>query len=165
MPTLMRELARRINGSDKVAAARAAADARLRFERGETEGCRYWQEWVHKNLRLEISAVRKLISIGKADDPELALVEKRQRHNEIKRRSVLKRNMTKPRERYSHADLDKTRQRLNLPPRVDSRSYANTDHVDREFTNILTAWNSSQEAARARFLAFIGVNLQLVDVA
>jgi hypothetical protein len=164
MPTLMKELARRINGPDKVAAARAATEARMRFARGQTDGCRYWEEWVHKNLRYEISHVRKLISIGKSDDPERTLVEFRQRNSKASQRSKEKARATKPQQR-SHADLDRTRRRLNLPPRRDSRSYANTDHVEREFTGLLTAWNNSQEAARARFLAAIGINLQVVDAA
>jgi hypothetical protein len=58
----------------------------------------------------------------------------------------------------SSAELDAERLRLDLPPRVASSSTKNTDHVERQYTNLVTVWNNSSDPARARFLKAIGVS-------
>jgi hypothetical protein len=47
---------------------------------------------------------------------------------------------------------------LDLPPRVSASSTEKTDHVEREYTNLITVWNNSSDPARARFLKAIGIS-------
>lgn len=65
----------------------------------------------------------------------------------------------------AQTDPAKSRIRLDLPPRVDASSTENTDHVEREYTNLITVWNNSSDPARARFLKAIGVSPSVVGIA
>jgi hypothetical protein len=42
-------------------------------------------------------------------------------------------------------DPAKSRLRLDLPPWVAASSTENTDHVEREYTNLITVWNNSSD--------------------
>lgn len=149
----MEQLAKRIDSPDTLVAAKAAAEARARFAAGETEGCKGWYEWLARHCKREKSRVARLVNIGKAKDPEAAVRDDREWRAQASQRHREKRASTE-------ALLERAKQKLVMPARPGVRNPAD---LERQVSNLVTVWNNSEEPARARFLARLGVKLQVVE--
>jgi hypothetical protein len=152
-----------------LATAQAVVEARRRYEDGDTAGVPSWTEWARTYIHCSMAYVIMLSRIGNAPDPAQALRTFREgrrvyyaarRAGESAPPPRLPQIGKQARRGWPPGMPRSTRPappaRLTLRP-SDPRDHSKTDHVEREYTNLITVWMNSGEPARLRFLRAVGL--------